>query len=181
MILQLYAFAFFFFSIYSVWCLPIFFFIFFSSLHDFSDIVWFIILSTFSSSFCHHVYLGLETCNTMGNHVIPFRWSKPSQLCNTLREMVSATSAQAHTHWVSIISCTCSQHHIGTHPINTFLLIVPEFPRGWVSPSIQRKEWWKVLFHPKPSGDLLLTQRAVGSCLPPLLSPRRPRALIQEH
>lgn len=31
--------GFFFFSIYSVWCLPIFFFIFFSSLHDFSDIV----------------------------------------------------------------------------------------------------------------------------------------------
>lgn len=88
MILELYALAFF-----HLWCLLLahFFLIcFFSSLHDFSDIVGFVILSEFSSSFCHRVYLELETCNTMGNHVIPFKRSKPSQLCNTLREMVSA-------------------------------------------------------------------------------------------
>lgn len=80
--------------LFHLWCLWLahFFLNFFSpSLHDFSDIVCFIILSTFSSSFCHRVGLELETCNTMSDHVIPFRRSKPSQLCNIVREMVSAT------------------------------------------------------------------------------------------
>lgn len=55
-----------------------FFIIFFSSLHDFSDIVRLTILSAFLSSFCHCVYFELETCNTMGNHVVPFKQFKPS-------------------------------------------------------------------------------------------------------
>lgn len=183
MILELYALAFFFFFPFMVsGACPFFFF--FHLLFLFAWLRWHcVIYYSFhvSSSFCHCVYLGLETCNTMGDHVIPFRWSKPSHLCNTLREMVSATSAQAHTHWVSIISCTCSQHHIGTHPTNSLLLIVPEFPRGWVFPSIQKKEWWKVLLHPKPSGDLLLMQRAVGSRPQPPQTPcPHPRALVWE-
>ena len=110
-----------FFFIYGVCCLPISKSLL-SSLHDLSDIVWFIILSAFLSSFCHHVYLELETCNTMGDHVIPFERSKPSQLCNILKEMVSAVQTQAHMYCVSIRSSTCSQQHIETHPSNTRII-----------------------------------------------------------
>lgn len=95
-----------FFCFFHLWCLVLahFFLIFyFPSLHDFSDIVWFIILSTFLSSFCHRVYLGLEMCNTMGNHVIPFRCSKPCQLCNTHTEKWCQRRKPKHTPTVSAL------------------------------------------------------------------------------
>lgn len=116
--------------IYSVCCLPIFFESHFLPLCMTSvtlcELFFFL---RFRIVFAIMLIWNWRRAIPWGNHVIPFRRSKPLCLCNPLREMVSAAWTQAHTHCVSIGSSTCSRQHRETHPANTPLTVCPSFQR----------------------------------------------------